>query len=104
MLRALVNSSVGAEVRRLRRAQRLSAIRDVLASIGAGDAETRRAVAVVSLLASADAGLAMVDHYGLTLAEAGIACAETTRALIDELTTQAAAPPPKDSRIQRGST
>jgi AcrR family transcriptional regulator len=40
LLRALVNSSVGAEVRRLRRAQRLSAIRDVLASIGAGDAET----------------------------------------------------------------
>ena len=96
MLRALVNSSVGAEVRRLRRARRLSAIRDVLASIGAGDAETRRAVAVVSLLASADAGLAMVDHYGLTLAEAGIACAETTRVLIDELTTQAATASPDE--------
>jgi len=92
LLRALVNSSVGAEVRRLRRAQRLSAIRDVLASIGAGDAETRRAVAVVSLLASADAGLVMVDHYGLTLAEAGIACAETTRLLIEDLTTQATTP------------
>jgi hypothetical protein len=58
----------------------------------------------VSLLASADAALVMVDHDGLTLAEAGVACAETTRVLIEDLTTQATAPPPKSSRIQRRST
>jgi AcrR family transcriptional regulator len=92
LLRALVNSSVGTDVRRRRRALRLSAIRDVLAGIGADEAETRRAVAVVSLLASADAGLVLVDHYGLTLAEAGAACAAATRALIGDLTTQATLP------------
>jgi AcrR family transcriptional regulator len=89
LLRAMVNSSVGTDVRRRRRAQRLHAIGDVLASIGAGAAETRRGIAVVSLLASADAGIVLVDHYGLTLAEAGIACADATRALIEDLTTRA---------------
>jgi hypothetical protein len=41
---------------------------------------------VVSLLASADAGIVLADQYGLTLDEAGRACAETTRAVIDSLT------------------
>jgi len=56
LLRAMVNSGVGTEVRRRRRAQRLQAIQHALAGIGAGEAETRRGVAVVSMLASADAG------------------------------------------------
>lgn len=94
LLRALVNSSVGTEVRRRRRAQRLQAIQDVLASIGAGHGETRRAVAVVSLLASADAGVVLADQYGLTLAEAGAACSEVTRAIIADLTAQAAGTDP----------
>ena len=57
LLRALVRSSLGPQVRARRRAGRLEAIRNVLEGIGAGQAETRRAVAVVSLLASADAGI-----------------------------------------------
>jgi AcrR family transcriptional regulator len=55
LLRAMVNSGVGTEVRRRRRAQRLQAIQHALAGIGASEAETRRGVAVVSMLASADA-------------------------------------------------
>jgi len=94
LLRALVNSSVGTEVRRRRRAQRLQAIQDVLASIGAGHGETRRAVAVVSLLASADAGVVLADQYGLTLAGAGTACSEVTRAIVADLTAQAAGTDP----------
>jgi len=94
LLRALVNSSVGTEVRRRRRAQRLQAIQDVLASIGAGHGETRRAVAVVSMLASADAGVVLADQYGLTLTEAGDACSEATRAIIADLTAQAAGTDP----------
>jgi AcrR family transcriptional regulator len=90
LLRAMVNSGVGTEVRRRRRAQRLQAIQHVLAGIGASEAKTRRGVAVVSMLASADAGLVLADQYGLTLAEAGAACAEATRAIIADLTTQAA--------------
>jgi len=62
----------------------------VLESIGAGQAETRRAIAIVSLLASADAGIVLADQYGLTLEEAGRACGETTRALIGDLTAGAA--------------
>ena len=94
LLRALVNSSVGTEVRRRRRGQRLQAIQDVLASIGAGHGETRRAVAVVSLLASADAGVVLADQYGLTLAGAGAACSEVTRAIVADLTAQAAGTDP----------
>ena len=89
LLRAMVKTSLGTDVRRRRRAARLRAIHQALASIGADEAETRRAVALVSLLASADAGLALVDHYGLTPTEAGTACATATRSLIDNLTTQA---------------
>jgi hypothetical protein len=90
LLRAMVNSGVGTEVRRRRRAQRLQAIQHALAGIGASEAKTRRGVAVVSMLASADAGLVLADQYGLTLAEAGAACAEATRAIIADLTAQAA--------------
>jgi len=89
LLRALVASTVGSQVRRRRRARRLQAIKDTLEQIGAGQAETRRAIAIVSLLASADAGVVLADQYGLTLDEAGQACAEATRAIISHLTTQA---------------
>ena len=61
----------------------------MLEEIAAGQAETRRAVAIVSLLASADAGVVLADRYGLTLDQAGQACAEATRAIISHLTTQA---------------
>jgi hypothetical protein len=54
----------------------------VLAGVGAGQDETSRAVAVVSMLASADAGIVLADQYGLSLEEAGRACAEATRAIV----------------------
>src|SRR5579863_1266368 len=92
LLRALVTSSIGPQIRARRRARRLEAIKNVLEGIGAGQAETRRAVAVVSLLASADAGVVLADQYGLTLPEAGQASAETTRAIIDRLSAQATRP------------
>jgi AcrR family transcriptional regulator len=90
LLRAMVNSSVGTEVRRLRRAQRLQAIEDVMSGIGADAVQTRESVAIVSLLASADAGIVLADQYGLTLAEAGAACAQATRAIVADLTARAA--------------
>ena len=74
-LRALVTSSIGPQIRARRQASRLEASRNALEQIGAGQAETRRAVAIVSLLASADAGVVLADQYGLTLAEAGRASA-----------------------------
>ena len=64
----------------------------MLEGIAAGQAETRRAVAIVSLLASADAGVVLADQYGLTLPEAGRACAEATRAIIGSLSPQATRP------------
>ncbi len=93
LLRALVRSNLGPEVRARRRAERLEAIRTVLEGIGADQTETRNAVAVVSLLASADAGTVLADQYRLTLDEAGRACAQTTRAIIVSLTAQAATAP-----------
>jgi len=92
LLRAMVTSSIGTQIRARRRASRLEAIRNVLEGIGAGQAETHRAVAIVSLLASADAGVVLADQYGLTLPEAGRACAEATRAIIDSLSAQATRP------------
>lgn len=89
LLRALVASTVGSQVRRRRRARRLQAIKNTLEQIGAGQNETRRAIAIVSLLASADAGVILADQYGLTLDEAGQACAEATRTIISHLTAQA---------------
>ena len=62
----------------------------VLEGTGANHAETGNAVAVVSLLASADAGIVLADQYGLTLNEAGRACAQATRAMVASLTTHAA--------------
>ena len=88
LLRALVRSNIGPQIR-ARRASRLEAIRNVLEQVGAGQAETRRAIAVVSLLASADAGVVLADQYGLTLPEAGHASAEATRAIIDRLSAPA---------------
>jgi AcrR family transcriptional regulator len=98
LLRALIRSSLGPEVRARRRAERLEAIRNVLEGIGADQAETRNAVAVVSLLASADAAIVLADQYGLTMEDAGRACAQTTRVIIDNLTTAAATAPPTQSR------
>jgi AcrR family transcriptional regulator len=91
LLRALVASSLGTEVRRRRRARRLEAIQHTLEQIGAAADQTRRAVAVVSLLASADAGIVLAGQYGLTMPEAGQACADATRAIIHHLTAQATA-------------
>jgi AcrR family transcriptional regulator len=92
LLRAMVTSSIGPQIRARRRASRLEAIKNVLESIGASQVETRRAVAIVSLLASADAGVVLADQYGLTLPEAGRASAEATRAIIDSLSAQAVRP------------
>lgn len=92
LLRALVRSSIGPQIRARRRASRLQAIRNVLEQIGAGQAESIRAIAIVSLLASADAGIVLADQYGLTLPEAGRACAEATRAIIDRLSAHATPP------------
>jgi AcrR family transcriptional regulator len=89
LLRALVRSSLGAQIRARRRAGRLLAIKNAVEQIGAGEVETRRATAIMSLLASADAGVVLVDQYGLTLPEAGRACAEAARVIIESLSTQA---------------
>lgn len=85
LLRALVRSRVGTDVRRRRRAARLQAIQDVVAGVGSGEQEYGDAVAVISLLASADAGVTLADQYGLTLADAGRACAAATRAVLADL-------------------
>jgi hypothetical protein len=98
LLRALVRSSLGSEVRARRRAKRLEAIKHVLEGAGAGQEETRYAIAVVSLLASADAAIVLADQYGLTLNEAGRACARATRAIVASLTAQAATAPRTQSR------
>ena len=76
LLRALVTSSIGPQIRARRRGRRLETIRNALEQIGAGQAETRRTIAIVSLLASADAGVVLADQYGLTLPEAGRASAD----------------------------
>lgn len=90
MTRAMVTAgSAASAIRHTRRAPRLRAIRHVLEEIDAPDADTKEAVAVVSMLSSADAGLALVDRYGLTIEEAGAAAAAAVEAVVARLQSRA---------------
>lgn len=60
---------------------------ELLSGLGADDEQTRRVVAMVSLLASSEAGMPLVEIHGLTVAEAGEIAADTAAALIDRLRT-----------------
>ena len=88
LLRALVASSVGTSAPTPPR-RRLQAIQDVLASIGAGHGETRRASPSCPCSPAPTPGLSSPTSTGSPWTEAGAACAEATRAIISHLTTQA---------------
>ena len=71
---------------RLERHQRVKGrIRELLAELGAPDAETERAAAVVTVLESSEGGFALVDYHGMSIAEAAEAAAEGIQAIIARL-------------------
>lgn len=85
LARAIFVAGVAEDVRARRlRARRLD-IAALLTGLGAPGRPTERAVAVVSMLASSDAGIPLVDTHGLTMEEAGEAAAQAVAATIADL-------------------
>jgi hypothetical protein len=76
-------------VRLARLARRRARIREVLDELGADAEKTRRAAAIVSLLASSEAGIPLLDLHGLDMEQAGEAAAEATEAITRWLASQA---------------
>src|SRR5579871_5059657 len=97
LVRAQTAAGFASEVRTLRRKARVEQIRAVLNGIGAPRAPTDRATAVIAHLASAEAGLPMLDVYGLDRKEAEQAALQAINAVIEDLRSHAAA----DSAVPR---
>lgn len=89
LTRAMYTTGIGNEVRLARLAKRRAQIRRLLAEIGAPPAETRRAAAIICLLASSEAGVPLVDVHGLSIAEAGRAAADAVQAILGQLEARA---------------
>lgn len=85
LTRAMYTAGIGNEVRLARLAKRRAWIRRLLVEVGAPPAETRRAAAIISLLASSEAGVPLIDVHGLTLADASRAAAEAVEAVLARL-------------------
>jgi AcrR family transcriptional regulator len=85
LTRAAFVAGLADEVRNRRlRARRLE-IAALLTGIGAPTDVTTRATAVVSMLASSEAGIPLVDTHGLTVEEAGEAAAQAVAAIVADL-------------------
>jgi AcrR family transcriptional regulator len=86
LTRAMYVTGLGNEVRLSRLKARRAKIQEILATLGADPMETRRAAAVVAMLASSEAGVPLMDIHGLDLANAGEAAAEAVEAIVARLT------------------
>jgi AcrR family transcriptional regulator len=85
LARATYLAGVAEDVRTRRlRARRLD-IAALLTGLGAPAEATARAIATVSVLASSEAGIPLVDTHGLTMEEAGEAAAQAVAAIIGDL-------------------
>lgn len=85
VVRMLYKTGLGNEVRARYLAARRARYAELLTGIGAAPEPTRRAIAAVSLLASAEAGIPLVDVHGLTTAEAAEVAAQAVEAIVDDL-------------------
>jgi AcrR family transcriptional regulator len=102
--RALYRSAVGDQVRVRYLAGRRQRYAELLHTIGAPAKATRRASVAVSLLASSEAGMPLVDIHGLTAREAGEVAAQTAAAVIADLRTLAAPTPSTNRATNRATT
>jgi AcrR family transcriptional regulator len=85
LARAIYVSGVAQDMRTRRVRARRNDIAALLTGLGAPAEATARAIATVSMLASTEAGIPLVDVHGLTMAEAGEAAAQTVAATIADL-------------------
>jgi AcrR family transcriptional regulator len=90
LTRAMIAAGFSEEVRRHRLRSRREQFTMLLEAIGAPAPATRRATAVVAMLATSEAGIPLVDVHGLTFSEAGEAAAEAAEVIIRRLREQAA--------------
>ena len=91
LTRAMIAAGFSEEVRRHRLRNRRAELSKLLEAIGAPGPVTRRATAVVAMLATSEAGIPLVDVHGLSFAEAGAAAAEAAELIIRGLREEAAA-------------
>lgn len=85
LTRAIYVSGVAQDVRHRRLRARRNDIAALLTGLGAPAEATARAVAVVSLLASPEAAVPLVDVHGLTMEEAGESAAQAVAAVVADL-------------------
>jgi AcrR family transcriptional regulator len=85
LTRALYTTGLGGEARNRRLQSRRRRYRQLLDTIGAPRSATRRAAAVISVLATSEAGMPLVDIHKLSFAEAGAAAAAAAEAIITSL-------------------
>lgn len=85
LARAIYVSGVAQDVRTRRVRARRNDIAALLTGLGAPAEPTARAIATVSMLASTEAGIPLVDVHGLTMEEAGEAAAQAVAATIADL-------------------
>ena len=85
LARAIYVSGVAQDVRTRRLRARRNDIAALLTGLGAPAEPTARAITTVSLLASTEAGIPLVDVHGLTMEEAGEAAAQAVAATIADL-------------------
>ncbi len=88
LTRAMYVAGVGNEIRLARLKARRAHIHALLSTLGAAPAETRRAAAVVAMLASSEAGVPLIDMHHLSLPSAGQAAAEAVQAIVDRLSSE----------------
>lgn len=79
------NPILSGEVRQKRRAERLDAIRNAVASIGAPVRETKDATAMLLSLSGADASWPMHDLYGLPIKRIPSVIATTVGLIVEQL-------------------
>ena len=85
LARAIYVSGVAQDVRTRRLRARRHDIAALLTGLGAPAEPTARAIATVSMLASTEAGIPLVDVHGLTMEEAGEAAAQSVEAIVADL-------------------
>lgn len=88
LTRAMFVAGVAEETRTRQVRARRNDIGALLTGLGAPAEPTRRAIAVVSVLASPEAAIPLIDVHGLTVHDAGEAAAQSVAAIIADLRSQ----------------
>ena len=85
LVRAQMVAGFASEVRALRRQARVNAIHRVVATLGAPEPMSVGAATIIAHLASAEAGIPLIDRYGLSHDDIRAAVLQTIQAILADL-------------------